>query len=463
MTKYRKLLFIVLGLLLCFQLASCGEDTPGEVIPEHICEENLTEWDWDKEYKCGEMGTKVRICTICDKVMYTETALVEHEIETVVIEATCEKDGKIVDTCKNCDYEQEILVNATGHVMGDLVITTDGGKDGISRRNCLCANCEKVLVREKVANNGYFAHGKLSVDGPDLVDKDGEKFQLYGLSTHGLQWYGHVVSFETFKALQVEFGLNVIRLALYTDENGYCDGSETKKAQMLADLEEGIEAATRLGLYVIIDWHMVGAENAKDKNPLYYLKESKEFFSMISEKYKDYDNIIYEIMNEPNGPTTWSDCKYYAEQVIPCIRKNTDAIVLVGNPHWTADLNSVMSNPLKGFDNIMYTYHFYAASHPFSSQVTSAYNKGFPVFISEFGMMDSSGDGALNTNAGEFWISKLDAMNISYVAWNISSSRGSASIFKYGAYDYTDVSDGNLKEWGVYLKNWYRQKSGLDS
>ena len=168
-------------------------------------------------------------------------------------------------------------------------------------------------------------------------------------------------------------------------------------------------------------------------------------------------------MNEPNGSTTWYDCKYYAEQVIPCIRANTDAIILVGNPHWTADLNSVMNNPLKGFDNIMYTYHFYAADHPYNAQVPTAYKKGFPVFISEFGMMKSSGDGALDTNAGEFWINKLDSMNISYVAWNISSSKGSASIFKYGASDYTDVSDSNLKEWGVYLKNWYREKSGLDN
>ena len=231
---------------------------------------------------------------------------------------------------------------------------------------------------------------------------------------------------------------------------------------MLADLIEGVDAATKLGLYVIIDWHMVGAESVADKNPLTYLEESKEFFSYISNYYKDQDNILYEIMNEPNGSTTWADCKKYAEEVIPCIRANSDGIILVGNPRWTADLNSVMKNPLKGFTNIMYTYHFYAADHRSTTQVVNAYDSGFPVFISEFGFMDSSGDGAISETNGNRWKEVLDARNISYVAWNISNSKGSASIFKYGSSDMVSVEDSNLKEWGIYLKYWYREKSKID-
>ena len=204
---------------------------------------------------------------------------------------------------------------------------------------------------------------------------------------------------------------------------------------------------------------MVGAENVLDKNPLTYLEEAKEFFSYMSEYYKDQDNILYEIMNEPNGSTTWADCKKYANEIIPLIRKNTDAVVLVGNPKWTADLNSVMKDPLVGYNNIMYTYHFYAASHTSTTQVVKAYDAGFPVFISEFGFMESSGDGNVSETNGEKWKKVLDARNISYVAWNISNSKGSASIFKYNTSNLSDVSDSNLKVWGIYLKNWYRAKS----
>ena len=95
-------------------------------------------------------------------------------------------------------------------------------------------------------------------------------------------------------------------------------------------------------------------------------------------------------------------------------------------------------------------------------EVEQAYKKGFPVFISEFGFMESSGDGDINESSGDNWRKVLDERNISYVAWNISNSKGSASIFKDGSSDMTDMSDDNLKTWGVYLKNWYRSKSGLD-
>jgi hypothetical protein len=110
----------------------------------------------------------------------------------------------------------------------------------------------------------------------------------------------------------------------------------------------------------------------------------------------------------------------------------------------------------------MYTYHFYARDHSKTTQVVNAYNSGFPVFISEFGFMNSDGDGKISTTNGEKWKTVLDERNISYVAWNISNSPGSASIFKAYSSKMYDVSDDNLKEWGIYLKYWYRQKAGLD-
>ncbi|MBQ8293243.1 MAG: glycoside hydrolase family 5 protein [Bacilli bacterium] len=460
MNSYKKVLLLIFVIVFIFTLTSCNGDE--QDLDTHICLENLSEFKFDQEYKCGETGIQNQICNVCKKVINTQEVVVEHVIRVREVLPECTKDGRLIESCKNCEYSNKTILPATGHIESDLYTLDEIGIDKVGLRYTKCLTCDKQLSKEKFANNGYFAHGKLSVNGADLVDQYGEKVQLYGLSSHGVQWYGHLLTFDTLRAIQSGFGNNIVRFAFYSDERGYCDGTEAKKAQMLEDLYEGIDAATSLGLYVIVDWHMVGAVNEKDKNPLYYLKESKEFFSMISEKYKDQDNILYEIMNEPNGDTTWSDCKKYANAVIPCIRQNSDAIILVGNPHWTADLNSVMSSPLKGYENIMYTYHFYANGHRDWSQVVNAYSMGIPVFISEYGMMLSSGDGPLDTNSGENWLDVLDERNISYVAWNISSSKGSASIFKYGTYEYDNVEDDNLKEWGVYLKRLYRKKSGLD-
>jgi len=430
------------------------------IIKEANNEHEISDWMFDQIYKCGKTGTQIKKCINCDYISESRKKIFHHELEIEILEPSCEEEGHRIETCIYCDYVKIVNYNPVGHKVGEYIYLNET-KDCVTTRVGICSVCNLRAEETKIAYNGYLAHGKLSVNGRDLVDQDGEKFQLYGLSTHGLQWFGKYANFDTIEAIQRDFGINVIRFALYTDEDGYCSGSDSKKKAMLQDLKEGIDAATKLGLYVIIDWHMVGAENVLDKNPLTYVNESMEFFSMISEEYKDYNNIIYEIMNEPNGSTTWNDCKEYANKVIPCIRKNTDAVILIGNPKWSADLNSVVASPLQGYNNIMYTYHFYAADHKNTSQVINAYDKGIPVFISEYGMMLSSGDGDIDTVSGENWIKVLDDRNISYVAWNISNSGGSASIFKEGSTNMTDTSDDNLKVWGIYLKKFYRRKAGL--
>ncbi len=427
---------------------------------EHVCEENQSEWITVGKIECGKDLVQQIVCTVCGEVLDEQTVKFEHEYETETLkEKTCEQDGEIKYTCVHCGDNYIKKDYSLGHEEDEIKITIEATDTTLGTKVIGCKYCDKIFKQFNYVNNAYHKNGKLSVNGRDLVNQFGEKVQLYGLSTHGIQWFSKVVNFDTICAIQENFGNNIIRFAMYTDENGYCDGSAATKKMMLETLHKGIEIATELGLYVIVDWHMVGAENPLDKNPLTYLEEAKEFFAYITEYYKDYDNILYEIMNEPNGSTTWADCKKYANEIIPIIRKNTDAIVLVGNPKWTADLNSVMKDPLVGYTNIMYTYHFYAADHTSTTQVVKAYDSGFPVFISEFGFMESSGDGNISETNGNKWKNVLDSRNISYVAWNISNSKGSASIFKYNTSNLSDVSDENLKVWGVYLKNWYRAKS----
>lgn len=463
--KYTKSLIILL-LSAIILLVGCQQPLPPEPPIEddyHECFDYPSDWIDVEEFSCNEQGRQEIQCTKCGDMLDERIIVKKHEyVEEVVKEVTCTEEGLTTRTCKYCNDVKEIKKYPTGHERGRVVVAKSQTSTTVGKRNVLCKICQQPIKTLNYVNNGHNFNGKLSVKGADLVNKSGRKYQLFGLSTHGLQWFGRYANFDTIASIQETFGINVIRFAFYTDENGYCDGGPSKQKQMLEDLKRGVDAATALGLYVIIDWHMVGAENDADKNPLTYLEQSKEFFSYISEYYSRQTNILYEIMNEPNGSTTWADCKKYANEVIPCIRKNTDAVILVGNPRWTADLTSVMNDPLTGYENIMYTYHFYADSHKHTTDVETAYDRGFPVFISEFGFMDASGDGSLNLTSGENWKKTLDDRNISYVAWNISNSKGSASIFKHNSSDMIDVSDENLKEWGIYLKNWYRSKSGLD-
>lgn len=298
-------------------------------------------------------------------------------------------------------------------------------------------------------------HGKLSVKGTDIVDSNGDKYQLKGVSTHGIAWFPDYVSKNTFITFRDDWGANLIRLAMYTDENeGYCNGGDKQYLKNLIDT--GVQAATELGMYVIVDWHILS-----DNNPHTNKDEAKLFFKEMSEKYKDYDNVIYEICNEPNGGTTWNDIKSYAEEIIPIIRENdSDAIIIVGTPNWSQDVDIASQSPIEGYDNIMYAIHFYAATHTdnIRSKVNTALDNGLPVFVSEFSICDASGNGAIDYDQADKWFELIDNKNLSYAGWNISNKDETSSLIRSSCSKTSDWTEDDLSETGKWLRNQIQGK-----
>ena len=317
-------------------------------------------------------------------------------------------------------------------------------------------NSDDADVPGDMSGSGLFTdiHGPLNVSGVDLVDANGEKVQLRGVSTHGLQWFPEYVNESAFRCLRDDWGVNCIRLAMYTDEGGYCAGGD--KARLESIIDEGVNAATALGMYVIIDWHIL-----HDSNPMQHQAEAIDFFSRMSAKYANHFNVIYEICNEPNGGTSWETIKQYADSVIPVIRANdNDAIILVGTPNWSQDVDNVAANPL-GYDNVMYTLHFYAGTHRDSirSKLTQARAAGTPVFISEFSICDASGNGGIDYASADTWKSLIDENNVSFIAWNLSNKNETSALLKssYQSVDY--FSENDLSDTGVYVRNWILMRS----
>lgn len=276
---------------------------------------------------------------------------------------------------------------------------------------------------EPVENTPLARHGQLGVKGTDIVDKNGEKFQLKGVSTHGLQWFPQYVNQEAFTYMRDEWGINAIRLAMYSDPNvGY-----TKSLHEIVN--NGVEYAKNAGIYVIIDWHILS-----DGNPNTNKSSAIEFFKEMTSKYKDYDNVIYEICNEPNGDVQWErDIKPYAQDVIKEIRSiDTDAIIVVGTPTWSQDVDIVAKSPIIGYDNIMYTLHFYAATHKeyLRQKAVTALTSSLPIFVTEFGICDAPGNGAVDIHEANTWINFLNQNNISWMCWNLSNKDESSSILK---------------------------------
>lgn len=311
-------------------------------------------------------------------------------------------------------------------------------------------------VPAAAGENGYC--GALHVEGTYLADSKGDLVQLRGISTHGLGWFPEYVNEKAIRQFKEEWGCNVIRLAMYTAEyNGYCTSDAAQKENLKKIVDTGVTAATSHNMYVIIDWHIL-----QDSNPHTNKEEAKKFFAEVAEKYKDNPNVIYEICNEPNGGVSWSEIKRYALEVIPVIRKYApEAVIIVGTPTWSQDVDIAAADPITEYENIMYALHFYADTHRdgLREKCKTAVKKGLPVFVSEYGICDASGNGAINRAQADLWISMLDSYGISYVAWNLSNKAETSSMIASSCNKKNGFTESDLSEGGKWFVNML-QKAG---
>ena len=307
---------------------------------------------------------------------------------------------------------------------------------------------ESVPDEVKVENDKTIR--PLHVDGTKIVDENNNVVQLKGLSTHGLSWYPQYVNKDTFKNLKEDFSINTIRLAMYTEEyNGYCSGNEDNQEDLKKLIDNGVKYTKELDMYVIIDWHILS-----DGNPNQNVDEAKKFFEEMAKKYKDEDHVLYEICNEPNN-TSWDEIETYANQVIPMIRKyDEDALIIVGTPTWSQDVDQITKLDDK---NTLYTLHFYADTHKddLRNKLKTALDNGTPIFVSEFGMCDASGSGAINTDETQKWLELLDENQISYIAWNISNKDETSAILKSTCTKTKELTNDDYSKSGLWLKNYF--------
>lgn len=294
-------------------------------------------------------------------------------------------------------------------------------------------------------------HGALSVKGAKLYDAKGKVLQLKGVSTHGIQWFPQYVNKATFQTIRDDWGANVVRLAMYTAENGYCVSDDAKKAQLKKVVTDGVSYATELGLYVIIDWHVLN-----DRDPNLYKDQAIAFFKEMAQKYKDNNNVIYEICNEPNGGVSWSQIKAYATEVIKAIRQyDKDAIIIVGTPNWSQYVDQAAASPISDDlgKNVMYALHFYANTHKndLRGTLTKAAEAGLPLFVSEFGIGSADGNGIVNEEEANKWIALLDHYDISYVCWNLANKNEASSLFLPSCNKLYGFTESDLSSQGKWL------------
>jgi len=288
-----------------------------------------------------------------------------------------------------------------------------------------CKTDDRLLSVDKQGRTVVERFGQLRVEGAKLLAEDGRQIQLRGVSSHGLQWSGKYANEDVIRWLRDDFNIQVWRAAMYLSEGGYIQQRSLKFL-----VEDSVEAAIKLGLYVIIDWHV-----HLDRSPMLYKAHALEFFADMAQRYGSHPNIIYEICNEPNGAdVTWNEViKPYAEEVIAVIRQyDPNNIIIVGTPTWSQDVDIAALNPIQSH-NIMYTLHFYAGSHgdELRNKAKTAVEKGLPIFVTECGTTQNTGGGGVFEKEFKEWLSFLKKHQISWVNWSLTNKGEDSGILAY--------------------------------
>lgn len=309
-------------------------------------------------------------------------------------------------------------------------------------------------------------HGRLQVQGNRIVDKNNQEVSLAGNS---LFWSiaGDISDFynaDTVEHIATEWNSSIIRAAMGVQESwdagrGYIDDPEYQKQK----IRRVVDAAIDQGIYVIIDWHSHEAER--------YTQEAADFFKEMAALYGDTPNVIYEIYNEPINQS-WPTIKNYAETVIDAIRsEDPDNLVVVGTGFYSQEVDEASEDPIND-NNVAYTLHFYAATHKqnLRNRAITALSNGVPLFVTEWGAVEASGDGDIDYEETQRWMDFLQENGISHASWSLSDKpsnsnrnvlEGSAVVELNGGFDA--LSRDRLSEYGVLVKeiiqNWTDFKS----
>jgi endoglucanase len=259
-------------------------------------------------------------------------------------------------------------------------------------------------------------YGAIHVSGSKVVDATGAPVVLRGMSLFWSQWGGAFWNASVVETLSRDWGATIVRAAMGVEQGGYLTDPALQKSRV----RTVVDAAIARGVYVIVDWH--------DHHADQHLEEAKSFFAEMTDSYGGSPNVLFEIWNEPED-IAWGTVKAYANTIVPLIRSHGGQnVVLVGTPHWGQDVDVASVDPL-GDTNVAYTLHFYAASHklPFRLRAQIAVGRGLPLFVSEWGTTEASGDGVIDTTESHAWLDFLKANDISWCNWSLFDKPESAS------------------------------------
>ncbi|MBE9585461.1 glycoside hydrolase family 5 protein [Mucilaginibacter sp. JRF] len=294
-------------------------------------------------------------------------------------------------------------------------------------------------------------NGKLSVRDGRIVNEHGNPPQLRGISLSWSIWQGQkYYNPDVINWLCADFKASVIRVSMAVEPKGGYLQDSARQVQLVTTVTD---QAIKNGAYVLIDWH----DHHADKN----IEKAKQFFALMAQKYKGKPNVIYEVWNEPEK-VSWSVVKNYAVEVIKTIRRvDADNLIIVGSPTWDQDVDVAAADPITGFKNIAYSFHFYASDQNHQQQLRDKANiaikNKLPLFVTEWGVGEATGDGVFDKAKTDVWLKWMEDNQLSWANWNVTDKNETTALLKPGASVSANWTEQNLTPAGIYIRSKLRQ------
>jgi aryl-phospho-beta-D-glucosidase BglC (GH1 family) len=295
----------------------------------------------------------------------------------------------------------------------------------------------------------------LHVDGNRFVDEEGNPVVLQGVSisdpdklVKNGRW-----SRRHFEIIE-KWGAEVVRVPVHPvawrgrGRDGYFEL-----------LDQAVNWAAELGLYLMIDWHSIGnLQSGLFQHPMYDTtkRETLEFWRSVAFRYQNIPTVaFYEIFNEPTvfngtlGGATWEKWKEFNEEVVGIIFAHDRKVIpLVAGFDWAYDLKPVGEAPIE-VEGIGYVSHPYPqkVSPPFEEKWERDFGfvaDRYPVFVTEFGYMGGDEPGAhvpviAGDDYGKAITEYMEKKGISWAAWCFDPDWGPHLISDW---EYTPTGSG---------------------
>ena len=212
---------------------------------------------------------------------------------------------------------------------------------------------------------------RLEVRGKDLLF-GGKPIRLRGVALNDPIQSREGRPTSDYEVIAKDWKANVVRIGIHP-----LYWKTMPRDKVLARLAEDVDAALRYGLFVIIEYKVIGWPDGYYEIPTWGgakdmydsdFKLATSFWDAVAARWGKDGRVLFELWNEaiytkedwrPEVGQKWALLKPFHQKLLAIVRKHGNNVVVVSSNHWSYMLKGVRKDLLEG-KNVAYSWHVYA-------------------------------------------------------------------------------------------------------